>query len=154
MALPFRDLTDAEREEFLKENLYGILAFSSDKPYNIPMGYYYRKGALLLKFSIPGRKVDCYRKSPSVCFTICKPRWQILGLKKPCTTAVVEGQLEEVVDRAYYGFEASHDHIIFRIKVDKLSARKCTNEPCELFAQPWVSAEAYARWMHDPKKSV
>jgi len=32
-SLYFRDLTEKEREAFLKDNLYGILAFNGDEPY-------------------------------------------------------------------------------------------------------------------------
>ena len=155
----YRELTDAERDQFLKDNIHGILAFSGDKPYAIPMGYFYRKGTLILGLTKPGRKIDRSQKSPKVCFTVCQPRWIDPDIKQPCTTVVVEGELEELTDRAYYGLkplpEAIASRVItFRIKVDKISARECTIKPCELFARPWVDAKTYGHWVHEPEKST
>ena len=155
----YRELTDAERDQFLKDHVHGILSFSDGAAYAIPLGYFYRKGDLLLGLTKPGRKIDCVQKSPKVCFTICRPRWQTPDLKGSCITAVVEGELEELTDRSYYGLkplpEAIASRVItFRIKVDKMSARECTIKPCELFARPWVDAKTYAHWVHEPEKST
>lgn len=160
MTIPFRDLTKTETEEFVKENICGILAFAGDEPYAIPIGYFYRKGTFILALAGTGRKTDYLRKNRKVCFTICKPRWQTPDLKEPCTTVVVEGELEEVTDRTYYGLSAvvseayaEFKPTTFRIKVNRVGAKVCTMEPCELFAEPWVSAEAYARRLHEPQKA-
>ena len=150
--MPNRELTDAERDQFLKDNIYGMLCFGGDKPYAIPIGYFYRKGDLLLGLTKPGRKVDCFQNSPRVCFTVCRPKWQTPDLKGTCTTVVVEGELEEVTDRSYYNLPPAPEGvgaIFFRIKVDKLSTRECTATPCELFARPWVDIETYAHWVHE-----
>jgi len=147
----YRELSGAERDQFLKDNIHGILAFSDGAPYAIPLGYFYRKGDLILGITGPGRKIDCVQKSPRVCFTICRPRWQTPDLEGSCVTAVVEGELEEVTDGSYYGFSKPPPEgaIRLRIKVDKMSVRECTATPCELFAQPWVDVETYAHWVHD-----
>ncbi len=151
-----RDLTDAEREEFIKDNFHGTLSFSGDKSYAIPLAYFYRKGTLIIGLTKPGRKIDYLEKSPNVSFTICKPRWYTPNLKEPCTSVIVEGKLEEVTDRAYYGLDelkASERVILLKINADNVGARICINEPCELLTQPWVSAEAYARRLHEPEKA-
>jgi len=90
MAYPIKNLTDAEKEEFIKDNRHGILSFAGDDPYAIPLGYMYRKGDLLMGFG-PGRKMDYLKKSHKVCFTICRPRWFSPKFKESCATLIVEG---------------------------------------------------------------
>jgi hypothetical protein len=47
--------------------------------------------------------MDYLKNSSTICFTICKPRWETENLKIPCTSIVIEGSLEEIKNRAYYG---------------------------------------------------
>ena len=151
-----RELTEAAREEFILNNCLGFLAFAGDAPYTIPVAYFYRKGTFIIGLAIPGRKMDYLEKSRKVCFTISKPTTEA-GFKEPCTGVMVEGELEELTDRSYYGFgpqpEGSNSSgILFRIKVDKIGSRKCTNKPCQVYTanarKNWVSTEAYARQLH------
>jgi len=146
MAYPKRELTDAEREEFLKENQHGMLAFAGEEPYAVPMGYGYKKGTVLLGFATGGRKMDCFQGSPKVCFTVCKPRWYTPDLKESCTSVILEGELEEVTDFAHYGIAeiaprppGEFQPKRYRIKVSKLGTRKCLQTPCELFAEQEAS---------------
>ena len=139
MTFPTRELTQTEMEEFLKENNTGILCFAGDEPYGVPMGCKYKKGTVILGFSDGGRKLDCVQKSPEVCFTVCRPRKTTPDLQESCTTVMFEGDLEKVTDVAYYGLEEDipripESIILFRVKVNKLSTRKCLQEPCELLA--------------------
>jgi len=141
-----KDLTNDEREAFLEDNLYGILAFNGDKPYAIPVDYYYRKGTILISLDIPGKKVSYLDKSPKVCFTICKPRWLTPNYKEPCISVVVEGEFEEVADRSYYDLpaipeEAKGSVISYRIREDEMSAKKCIIPPkdCDFFARQKAS---------------
>ena len=73
MPYTMRELTDAEKEAFLKDNFWGILAFAGDKPYAIPVGYQYIKEDILLGFGPTGRKIEYINKSRNVCLTICRP---------------------------------------------------------------------------------
>jgi len=149
-----RELTEAEREEFILNNSHGFLAFAGDAPYTIPVAYFYRKGTFIIGLAIPGRKMDYLEKSRKVCFTISKPTAEA-GFKEPCTGVMVEGELEELTDRVYYGFgakPAGNSGILFTLKVDKIGSRKCTNKPCQVYTanvrKNWVSTEAYARQLH------
>jgi hypothetical protein len=134
-----KKLTEKEIEAFLKGNQLGTLAFAGKRPYAIPMGYIYRKGVLFFGFSKSGknRKIDCVGKSKRVCFTICKPRKDTPNMKIPCTSLVIEGSLEVVKNRVYYGFPAEPfpDSQMYRLKVSKIGALKCNRKPCELFVQ-------------------
>lgn len=152
-----RELTDAEREEFILNNNWGFLAFAGDKPYIVPLSYVYRKGTLILVLQTPGRKMDCIEKSRNVCFIISKPH-VLTGFKEPCTGVMVEGELEDIPDRAYYGLDKELPEMpenirLFRIKVDKVGSKKCTNIPCRVFTaeikKSWVSAEVFSRQMHE-----
>ena len=137
MAFPQRELTDAEMEEFVKENNTGILCFAVEEPYGIPRGFMYKKGTVILGFSDGGSKLDCVKSSPKVCFTVCRPRKTTPDLQESCTTVMFEGELEKLTDRAYYGLPPLPEGvniISFGIKVNELSSRKCLQEPCELLA--------------------
>lgn len=142
MAYPKRKLTDTEIEEFLKENQHGILSFSGEEPYAVPMGYQYKRGTVLLGFVTGGRKWDCLQKSPKVCFSVCTPRWHTPDLKESCTSVILEGELEEVTDRAYYDIPETppkppgeFQPRRFSLKVNQVGTRKCLQEPCELLTQ-------------------
>ncbi len=154
-----RELTDAEREEFILNNNWGFLAFAGDKPYGIPVSYVYRKGTFIVALATPGRKMDCIQKSRNVSFTITKPH-ALTGFKEPCTGVIVEGELEEVPDRAYYGMDKEIPEMpenlrIFRIKADTVGSKKCTNVPCRVFTpkmkKDWVSNEVFSRQIHEGK---
>ncbi len=149
-----RELTEAEREEFILNNSHGFLAFAGDIPYTVPVAYFYRKGTFIIGLAIPGRKIDYLEKSRKVCFTISKPTVEA-GFREPCTGVMVEGELEELTDRVYYGFgpkPAGNGGILFTLKVDKIGSRKCTNKPCQVYTanvrKNWVNTEAYARQLH------
>lgn len=132
-------LTKSEIENFLKTNRHGILAFSGDKPYALPMGYMYRKGTIILAFAFDkkSRKREYLEKSKRVCFTICKPRWQTPQLKVPCTSLVVEGTLKVLKNRVSYGLKAKPIENIqtYKLAISKIGARKCNRKPCELFVK-------------------
>ncbi len=139
-----RQLTDKQREEFIKANRHGILAFGGRKPYAIPMGYMYRNGAIVLGFLTrpAGRKLEYLARSRQICFTICRPRWFTPDLRHPCTTVIVEGRLEEVADHTKYGLTGKLPESLknrglrlLAIKSNAIGSRQCTRKPCELFEQ-------------------
>ena len=133
----FKKLSKNEIEKFLKNNKHGILSMAGDKPYALPMGYMYKRKSILLGFVTTGRKMKYLKKSKNICFTICKPRWYVDKLKDPCTTLVIEGSLEEIKNRSYYGLKMEIPKTVktYKIKVAKMGARKCNRKPCELFAE-------------------
>ena len=139
----YKNLTEREIDTFLKSNQHGILAMAGDKPYALPMGYLYKRKAILLGLATAGgmvttgRKMKYLTKSKQVCFTVCQPRWYGEKLKTPCTTLIIEGSLEEVRNRSYYGITKIPQTAqlkLYRIKVAKRGARKCNRKPCELLA--------------------
>jgi len=139
----FKNLTKREIDTFLKDNQHGILSMAGDKPYALPMGYMYRRKTVLLGLATTGgmitvgRKMKYLKESKNICFTICKPRWYVEKLKVPCTTLVIEGTLEKINNRSYYGLKKIPKNIklkLYKIKVSKLGARKCNRKPCELLA--------------------
>jgi nitroimidazol reductase NimA-like FMN-containing flavoprotein (pyridoxamine 5'-phosphate oxidase superfamily) len=139
----FKNLTKREIDTFLKDNQHGILSMAGDKPYALPMGYMYRRKTVLLGLATTGgmitvgRKMKYLKESKNICFTICKPRWYVEKLKVPCTTLVIEGTLEKINNRSYYGLKKIPENIklkLYKIKVSKLGARKCNRKPCELLA--------------------
>ncbi len=140
MAGKTRGLRDAETRKFLETNNTGFLAFGGTEPYVIPMGYAYRKETVLLGLITKpdGRKMSCLKQSSRVCFTICRTRTQT-DLKHPCTTIVIEGDLETVTDRDYYGLgdlkEAVMQEmglVLYRLNPVTISGRKCIRKPCEM----------------------
>jgi len=139
----YKSLTKSEIDTFLRNNQHGILALAGDKPYALPMGYMYKRKAILLGLATAGsmvttgRKMNYLQASKQVCFTVCKPRWYGETVKTPCTTLIIEGSLEEVTNRSYYGIKKIPQTVqlkLYKIKVAKMGARKCNRKPCELLA--------------------
>ena len=137
------DLTEREIDEFLAEaDGTSMMGFGGDDPYVIPMGYTYKRGDILIGLITKpyGRKMHCFEKNQKICYTVCRTRVQT-NLKQPCTTVVIEGVLEKVTDRDYYGLgpERPEVHGKFGLVLNKLvphkvSGRRCTQKPCELIA--------------------
>jgi nitroimidazol reductase NimA-like FMN-containing flavoprotein (pyridoxamine 5'-phosphate oxidase superfamily) len=134
MAYTKRELTDAEKETFLKDNRWGILSFSGDEPYAIPLGYRYVKGIVLLGFVPVGRKMGYVNKSRNVCFTICRPTAQSPDPQEsyPFTSIIIEGELEEVTDRSQYGLEPLPEGVklgLYTIKQRRVGTQKLDSNP-------------------------
>jgi hypothetical protein len=107
------------------------------------MGYMYKRKTFLIGMAatggmvVEGRKMKYLEKSKNICFTICRPRWLVEKLKSPCTTLVIEGKLAEIKNRSYYGLKAipmKMDLKLYKIKIDKMGARRCNRKPCEIMA--------------------
>ena len=136
MAAKNRKLSKEEIDKFLKNNSRGVLAFDGDTPYCLPMGYLYKRKAILLGMYPTGRKAKYLEKSRKVCFTVYKARAETPDLKTPCTSLVIEGTLEEVTNRSYYGIKRDIPEglVLYRIKAGKMGARKCARK-CSLLAK-------------------
>ena len=63
MAFTMKELTDAEKDAFIKDNFWGVLSFSGGEPYAIPVGCQYIKGDILLGFAPTGRKMEYVNKN-------------------------------------------------------------------------------------------
>ena len=123
-----REVTEAEREEFISSNRFGVLALSGDKPYAIPVAYKYFKGAIVFAMLRAGRKMEYIKKSPNACFNI----WQmgdqttVASLKDARYVSVLmEGELVEITgsDWDYYELPKAPegvDMVAFRLKVDNI----------------------------------
>lgn len=132
----YKKLTQNEVDKFFKNNRHGILSMAGDQPYALPIAYLYKRKTVILGMLRTGRKMKYFKKSKNICFTICKPRWEVPNLKNPCTTLVIEGSLEQVNNKSYYGLKMPipENSQLYKIKVSKLGARKCNRKPCELLA--------------------
>ena len=130
-----RELTDAEKEAFLTDIFWGILSFTGDDPYAIPIGYMYKKGDLLIGLSTTGRKIGYVNKNRKVCFTICQPTALCRATAQspdpieacPFNNVIIEGELEDVTDRAYYGLEPQIEGFkggLFRIKQKRVGTQQ------------------------------
>ena len=131
MPYSMKELTDAEKEAFIKENFWGILSFAGDEPYGPPMGYQYIKGEVLLGFAPTGRKMEYVNKSRNVCFVICRPKALSSDPKEsyPFTTVIIEGELEDVTesDWASYGLPTlppGAKVALYRIKQKRVGTQK------------------------------
>lgn len=131
MAYTMKELTDAEKEAFLKGNFWGILSFAGDEPYAIPVGYQYLKGDILLGFAPVGRKMEYVNKSRNVCLVLCQPTALSSDPKEayPFTTVIIEGELEDITatDRASYGLPPLPAGVkvgLFRIKQKRVGTQK------------------------------
>ena len=145
------ELTESEIDEFLEEGSgTGMMGFASDEPYVIPMGCIYKRGDVLIGLITKpyGRKMQCLEKNPKICYTVCRTRAQT-NLKQPCTTVVMEGVLEKISDRDYYGLGTARPEVyeemglvLNRLVPNKVSGRRCTRKPCELIVARQKAREA------------
>jgi nitroimidazol reductase NimA-like FMN-containing flavoprotein (pyridoxamine 5'-phosphate oxidase superfamily) len=124
MPYTFRELTNDEREEFLTDNVWGILSFSGDTAYAIPLGYRYRKGHIIFGLEAKGRKMEYISNNRSVCLVVCRPASLSLIRKEshPFKTVIIEGDLEDMSEKdlSYYGLPPrlpdNYNVALFKIK--------------------------------------
>jgi len=127
-----RELTDAEREAFIADVRAGVLVFTGDEAYAVPLGFRYAKGTILLSLpKEPGRKWDYINKNRKVCFVI----WQygehsnVPSLKRQRYSSVmIEGEVEEITDDQWSYYELPPkpegvDLVLFALKVYKVGTR-------------------------------
>jgi nitroimidazol reductase NimA-like FMN-containing flavoprotein (pyridoxamine 5'-phosphate oxidase superfamily) len=140
MQYSMRELTDVEKEAFIADNYWGILCFNGDDPYGIPIGYTYRNGEVLIGLHPPGRKMEYINASRKVCFTICQPTALCRATLQspdpieayPFNTVIIEGELEDVTDRAYYGLEPRTEAFkggLFRLRQIKVGTQRLNMSP-------------------------
>ena len=121
-----RELTDDEKEAFLTDNRFGVLAFAGDKPYAIPVAYTYIKGTMVFAMLRAGRKMGYIKKNPNVCFNIWQMGTQSTtpSLKEQRYSSVIlEGELEEVTATEWSYYELPTipegvDIVALRLKVN------------------------------------
>ena len=60
-----------EMEQLLREETIGYLGLSvDDVPYVVPLNYAYAGGRILFHCATTGKKLDCLKRNPQVCFTV------------------------------------------------------------------------------------
>ena len=127
-----RELTDAEREAFIADVQAGVLVFTGDKAYAVPLAGRYAKGTVLIDMARrPGEKWDYVNRSHKVCWSM----WQwgkesnVPGLKEQqYNSVIIEGELEEVPDdkRSYYELPPKRegvDLVWFALKATNVGTR-------------------------------
>jgi nitroimidazol reductase NimA-like FMN-containing flavoprotein (pyridoxamine 5'-phosphate oxidase superfamily) len=135
MPYTFRELTDNQKEEFLTDNVWGILSFNGDMPYAIPVGYRYRKGTFIFGLDAKGRKMDFINRNRSVCLVVCRPASLSIIRKEyhPVKTVIIEGELEDMTDTdlAYYGLpipskakDYGYDVVLFKLSPNRVGTQE------------------------------
>jgi nitroimidazol reductase NimA-like FMN-containing flavoprotein (pyridoxamine 5'-phosphate oxidase superfamily) len=63
-----------EMEAILRREAWGCLGVCAPdgRPYVVPVNYAYVDGKVLFHCALQGRKLDCIRANPSVCFTVAR----------------------------------------------------------------------------------
>ncbi len=62
-----------EMETLLREETVGYLGLSMDgQPYVVPLNYAYVEGKIYFHCALTGKKLDCIRANPQVCFTVAR----------------------------------------------------------------------------------
>ena len=88
-----------------------------------------------MELSPTGRKMEYVNKSHNVCFTICQPMALCRATAQspdpleayPFNTVIIEGELEDVTDRAYYGLEPQIEGYkggLFRIRQKRVGTQQ------------------------------
>jgi nitroimidazol reductase NimA-like FMN-containing flavoprotein (pyridoxamine 5'-phosphate oxidase superfamily) len=131
----YKNLSEQEIDTFLQNNHEGVLSMAGDKPYEIPTGYQYRRKSIImgLQSKETGRKMGYLKNNKNICFTICMPRRLVPKLKDRCTSLVIEGPLEEVKNRSYYGlppkkkaYPNAPEFKLYKLNPKHIGARMCT----------------------------
>ena len=100
----------------------------------------YKKGDVLIGLSPTGRKKGYVNKNRKICFTICQPTALCQATAQspdpleayPFNTIVIEGELEDVTDRVYYGLEPQMEGYkggLFRIKQESVGTQQLNMSP-------------------------
>jgi hypothetical protein len=62
-----------EMEDLLREEEIGYLGLSLDgKPYVVPLNYSYSEGKIYFHCGLKGKKLECLKRNPQVCFTVAR----------------------------------------------------------------------------------
>ncbi len=66
-----------EMERLLSEEEIGYLGLSfNGKPYVVPLNYHYAEGKIWFHCGFKGKKLDCLKVNPEVCFVVARqPGW-------------------------------------------------------------------------------
>ena len=63
----------AEMESILRRETWGCLGLCMDgRPYVVPLNHAYVDGKILFHCALKGRKLDCIRANPHVCFVVAR----------------------------------------------------------------------------------
>ncbi len=66
-------------EGMLRGETLGFLGLSVDgRPYVVPLTYGYLDGRILFHGALSGKKLDCIRANPNVCFTVGRQRGKLV----------------------------------------------------------------------------
>ena len=67
-----------EMEEILREEGLGFLGLSDKTgPYIVPLNYAYVEDSIVFHCALEGRKLDCIRAQPAVCFTVARQTGEV-----------------------------------------------------------------------------
>ena len=68
-----------EMEELLRQEVFGCLGLVDEegRPYVVPLNYSYHDGKILFHCAFEGKKLDCIRANPNVCFTVARQEGDI-----------------------------------------------------------------------------
>lgn len=80
-----REITDPEElDQILQQaSLLHLGLHDGPEVYVVPLNYGYRAGALYLHSALEGRKIECLKRDPEVCFTIIAEQ-TVVPAAKPC----------------------------------------------------------------------
>jgi len=123
MAYVKRELTPEERDAFIRDNWWGVLCFSGDEAYAIPMGYQCQHGEVLVGFADTGRKAEYARRNPNVCLNICRPNdlSSEYQLTFPYISVNIEGELVHLDDTDGYDIPPlPPGFLIFRLQQNRV----------------------------------
>jgi len=128
------DLTKNESTGVLKNNYFGNLGYiSQDKPYVIPITYYYdSENHSLISYAAEGHKIDAMRKNPSVSLAV-----QEINSIHNWKSVLAHGTYEEL-----NAIDAKQNLHLFREGVRKLILKK-ENKETEFISE--FSSKLYSR---------
>lgn len=98
-----QQIPEEEVDKILREATNGVLCLADDdlRPYGVPMSFIYDgKDTIYFHCALEGRKIDCIRLNPNVCFTIInKDEIHPEKFTTYFRSVIVEGKISILADR-------------------------------------------------------
>ena len=97
MQYDIKTLSQQEIDDFLASEKLGYLSLTDgEKPYVVPLAYFYEAGCIHITIGAEGRKMAYINKNRNACFAVCRVPEDFGIQKRNYTSVICEGVLEHV----------------------------------------------------------
>lgn len=94
-----REISEKESILVLEKGFYGVLCTvgKENKPYGVPLNYYFSNGAIYFHSAMEGLKIDNFTNNPDVCFCVVGECYPLVEkFSTAYKSVIVFGRIAEV----------------------------------------------------------